>query len=399
MLRILINFIITSFLLIEKHVVKCSLVTTTANVQQYLGNNEHINVNINNNFDIPLRTIAAQLDSSSEDYRKIESSNYIYRRRITDSTKDCQLIGNAFLNTTEHSFVLCGKQIRYLSNNFQTNNQKKFYDIDWSKEYLTIKPLEDFSSGIDYELYCHGVHNLLGQKDLSKQEPVFVCSYQYKKSSKENGITRLGFITKTKPNKFLNLGYYVEDCIFNTKLCPFYYPDDNKSKKGNYTSVIIVTSEAVNMKRRQGNTVVDEKAFLFLYNQNKVIGNETDSKLITLKMNELNSPQTFSAYSVSCVNYQTNHYKFYLHFMQISSVNYQGNSRLLEIQNIESFSKIKSDFTTRSQEISSNNISDYRIFFENIPGNNEALVFSQKEKASPKAYEYQSCILKESLAI
>lgn len=243
---------------------------------------------------------------------------------------------------SEHSFILCGLKIKYLTNNFQTSDPKKFYEIDSSVDYLTIKPIDTFNSGINYEMYCHSAENLLGPKAVEIKEPLFVCSYQFKTTSTDKGVTRVGFLTKTKPDLFIDLKTHVEDSIFNVKLCPFWTDEqlDKAAAARVYTNMVILTNEPVSFKRRQGNALVDERAYFYLYESNPKVP-VIQSKLITLKMNELNAPQKYSPYSVNCVKDSQGVYKLYMQFMKIQSTNYLENTRVLEIKSIKFFENAK----------------------------------------------------------
>jgi hypothetical protein len=159
------------------------------------------------------------------------------------------------------------------------------------------------------------------------------------------------------------------------------------------TNMAIVTYEAVSFKRKQGNTVIDETAFFYLYHPT----DKTKDRLIKLEMWKLNDPLKYSAYSVSCIKDSSNIFKFYLHLLKIQSVNYLENTRLLEIKSTVFFDNPKNEFSSKTKEINSNHLTEYRIFFENIPGDSETLVFSPVEKALVKSYEFKSCVLTQNL--
>ena len=90
---------------------KTALVPINYNIQQYLGNEENINVDIKKDFSINLKTIIPQLDTETDKFRKVESNDFVYRKRIIDTNNDCQPIGNAVVDKKEYSFVLCGLKI------------------------------------------------------------------------------------------------------------------------------------------------------------------------------------------------------------------------------------------------------------------------------------------------
>jgi hypothetical protein len=249
-------------------------------------------------------------------------------------------------------------------------------------------------------MYCHNAHNLMGPKAVETKEPVFVCSYQYKEKSTDKGITRVGFITKAKPGNFIDLKERVEDSIFNTMLCPFLTDEQvvKATDKRIYTNMIILTNEPVSFKRRQGNPdLVDEKAYFYLFESNPK-SPEVKSRLITMKFNDLNKPSKFSPYGVNCVKESQGVYKLYLHFMKIQSLNYLESTKIMQIKTIKFLENPAEGFSSAVHDLQSNHLSEYRVYFENVPGINEVLVFMYKESSTVKNYEFKSCILWTSLS-
>lgn len=98
----------------------------------------------------------------------------------------------------------------------------------------------------------------------------------------------------------------------------------------------------------------------------------------------------YTVYSASCVERSgAQDEKIYLHFLRSVSINFLENTRIFELTSDHfttgintgfriDFDRVKNDFFARTKDMNSNNVQDFRIFFENFQGNNinEVLLFS-----------------------